>query len=282
MRLGPDPASGHAATLGGVLSNNAGGMRCSLLRDSYHTVESMTVVLPSGTVVDTAAPGAEEEFEMKEPTLAKGLMELRNELLSDPELVERIKRKYSHRNTNGYGIRSFLDGETPLGIPRGIMVGSEGTLGFVAEVVYKTIPLPRMTTVAWLPFATVGEAVAVVNKLVKLRAEAVELIVASTLAIAAKSHSGTPSYWNTLDPKAAALLIEFGPSDQQGLGEIEEKVGKELSGTKMLQALNFMRDENAIELAWHVREGLLGLLGRARPQGTAILTEDLCFPPDRL
>ena len=67
MRLGPDPASAHAATLGGVLSNNAGGMRCSLPRDSYHTVESMTIVLPSGTVIDTAAPGAEEEFVKKEP-----------------------------------------------------------------------------------------------------------------------------------------------------------------------------------------------------------------------
>jgi D-lactate dehydrogenase len=67
----------------------------------------MTVVLPSGTVVDTAAPGTEEEFEKKEPSLAKGLMDLRNELLADPELVERIKRKYSHRSTNGYGIRSF-------------------------------------------------------------------------------------------------------------------------------------------------------------------------------
>jgi D-lactate dehydrogenase len=57
-----------------------------------------------------------------------------------------------------------LDAETPLGILRRITIGSEGTLGFVAEVVYRAIPLPRMTTVAWLPFATVGEAAAVVNR----------------------------------------------------------------------------------------------------------------------
>jgi D-lactate dehydrogenase len=282
MRLGPDPASAHAATLGGVLSNNAGGMRCSLPRDSYHTVESMTVVLPSGTVIDTAAPGAEEEFAKKEPALSKGLMDLRNEILADPEFVERIKRRYSHRNTNGYGIRSFLDGETALGILRRIMIGSEGTLGFVGEVVYKAIPLPRLTTVAWLPFATVGEAVAVVNGLVTLGAEAVEMMVASTLTIAAKSYSGTPSYWKTLDPQAAALLVEFGASDEKGLDEIEEKVRQELSGVKMLEPLSLMRDEKCIELAWHVREGLLGLMGRSRPKGTAILTEDVCFPPDRL
>jgi D-lactate dehydrogenase len=50
------------------------------------------------------------------------------------------------------------------------MIGSEGTLGFVAEVVYKAIPLPRMTTVAWLPIATAGEAVAVASKLNQLGA----------------------------------------------------------------------------------------------------------------
>jgi D-lactate dehydrogenase len=76
--------------------------------------------------------------------------------------------------------------------------------------------LPRLTTVAWLPFATVGDAVGVVSRLVPLRAEAVELMVASTLTIAAKSYSGTPSYWKTLDPQAAALLVEFGASDEKG------------------------------------------------------------------
>jgi D-lactate dehydrogenase len=35
-RLGPDPASAHAATIGGVIANNAGGMRCTLKRDASH------------------------------------------------------------------------------------------------------------------------------------------------------------------------------------------------------------------------------------------------------
>ncbi len=41
-RLGPDPASIDAATIGGVVANNAGGMRCRLERNSYNTVRSMT------------------------------------------------------------------------------------------------------------------------------------------------------------------------------------------------------------------------------------------------
>src|ERR1700691_3107796 len=47
-RLGPDPASADVATIGGVIANNAGGMRCTLERNSYHTVSSLSLVLASG------------------------------------------------------------------------------------------------------------------------------------------------------------------------------------------------------------------------------------------
>ena len=56
-RLGPDPASGHAATIGGVIANNAGGMRCTLKRDAYHTVSALTFVLVSLTPGNAATIG---------------------------------------------------------------------------------------------------------------------------------------------------------------------------------------------------------------------------------
>lgn len=127
----------------------------------------MTVVFHSRALVDTAAPGAEEEFAKKEPVLAKGLMDPRNEILADPEFAGANQPQILTSEHERLGIRFFRDGETPLEILRRIMIGSEATLGFVAEVVYKAVPLPCPTTVAWLPFATVGEAVAVVNKRVR-------------------------------------------------------------------------------------------------------------------
>src|SRR5437764_27226 len=83
----PDPASADVATIGGVIANNAGGMRCTLERNAYHTVSSLTLVLASGTVVDTAAPGAEAAFAAAEPELAAGLLQLREELLADEQLA---------------------------------------------------------------------------------------------------------------------------------------------------------------------------------------------------
>src|SRR6201991_4320799 len=86
-RLGPDPASSHACTIGGVIANNSGGMRCTVQKDAYHTVSALTFVTPSGAVIDTSSPDAEKEFALAEPQLAEGLLELRRELLADPVLA---------------------------------------------------------------------------------------------------------------------------------------------------------------------------------------------------
>src|SRR5580698_9290563 len=79
-RIGPDPASMSACTIGGVIANNSGGMRCTVKNDAYQTVSAMTFVTPSGAIIDTAAPDAETAFERAEPKLAKGLLALREEL----------------------------------------------------------------------------------------------------------------------------------------------------------------------------------------------------------
>src|ERR1700730_2759239 len=200
-RMGPDPASFNAATIGGVLANNAGGMRCRPAIDSYHSIVAMKIVLTTGTIIDTEDPHAEERFAASEPEMAAGLLKIREEILTDKELSARIVRKYGIRNTNGYAMHAFLDGETPVEILRRLMVGSEGTLSFVAEAVYKTYHLPARTTVAWLPFDTIDAAVEQVGKLVDLGAQAVELMVASALTAASNLMKGTPRYWKDLDPK---------------------------------------------------------------------------------
>ncbi|HYU60777.1 MAG TPA: FAD-dependent oxidoreductase, partial [Solirubrobacterales bacterium] len=66
-KLGPDPASKDIACVGGVVANNSGGMRCGVTHDSYMTVRAMKLVLASGTVIDTAAPDAEQRFAAAEP-----------------------------------------------------------------------------------------------------------------------------------------------------------------------------------------------------------------------
>src|SRR5580704_16739364 len=281
-RLGPDPASADVATIGGVIANNAGGMRCTLERNAYHTVSSLTLVLASGTVLDTAAPGAEAAFAAAEPELAAGLLQLRSELLADEELAQRVRHKFTIRNTNGYALSALLDADTPLEIFRRLIVGSEGTLAFMAEAVINTIAAPANTTVSWIALPSIGEAAALVPGLVASGAEAVELMLASALAAAAQAFPGTPAYWRDLDPHAAALLVEFRADSPAALDAAEARVAGLVAGANLVHPLEFTRDEDLIELSWRVRDGLLGIVGQQRPDGTALIIEDVCFPPDRI
>jgi D-lactate dehydrogenase len=209
-RLGPDPASTDVATVGGVVANNSGGMRCGVTQDSYSTLRSLTFVLPSGTRIDTAAPGAGAAFEAAEPQLAAGLAAIRDEIRADAELSSRIRRKFEIKNTTGYRLCAFLDATSPLEIFRRLLVGSEGTLAYVPEVVFETVPQPPLTTTAWVHFPDIDRAVAPVGELVASGATAVELMVAPALIAAGWGMVGAPPEFKELDPTGAALLIEFG------------------------------------------------------------------------
>jgi D-lactate dehydrogenase len=281
-KLGPDPASKDIATLGGVIANNSGGMRCGVTWDPYSTVESMTLVLASGTVIDTAAPDAESQFATAEPRLAQGLLELRAELLADEELAQRVRSKYEIKNVTGYRLCALLDADTPLEIFRRLVVGSEGTLAFIAEAVMRTRPEPKRTSLAWVHFADIDAAAAAVPALVAAGARATELMVAPALIAAAWNLPGTPQEWRELPPGSAALIVELGGDDDAGLDSGEAFVDGILSGHELIQPHRFSREAEEIELAWMVREGLFGLVGRLRLPGTALIVEDVCVRPERI
>jgi D-lactate dehydrogenase len=114
-------------------------MTAGTTRNSYRTVASMTLVLPGGTVVDTADPAADAHLARAEPELCARLLELKAEIEADPALCARIRAKHRLKNTNGYRLDALLDGDGPAAILRGLMVGSQGTLGFVAETVFDTL-----------------------------------------------------------------------------------------------------------------------------------------------
>lgn len=275
--LGPDPASYLVATIGGILANNAGGMRATLERDSYHTLRHATIVLPTGTVVNTEDPDAEEKFAAAEPAIAEGLAAIREEILADTQLTDRIRRKYAIRNTTGLRMDAFLDGQTPVEILRRLMVGSEGILGFIAEAVIDTLPLKTTKAVAWVMFETLGDAADAVAPLVAAGAEAVELLVSPVLRSSVGNFQGARDDWAELGDDEAALLLEVAGVDED---EVSHKVAaaQQILGKKV----DFMYEPADQANAWEIRSGLMPILGELRPPGTPLLTEDVCFPPERI
>ena len=79
----------------------------------------------------------------RSPAWPKGLLELKAELEANPALAARIRAKYRMKNTTGYSLNAFLDFERPVDIFRNLLVGSEGTLAFIAEAVLRPCPTCR-------------------------------------------------------------------------------------------------------------------------------------------
>jgi D-lactate dehydrogenase len=306
--LGPDPASAAAATIGGVIANNASGMTAGTARDSYRTVASLTVVLPSGTVVDTGDPEADAALAAVEPELHQGLLDLRDEIEADEELTARIRAKHAVKNTSGYRLDAFLDGETPVQILRGLMIGSQGTLGFVAEAVYDTLPIRPAASAALLCFPSLPAAAAAVPLFAQAGAEAVELMDRQVLAACATT-PGAPPEWAALPAECAALLVEFRAADDTELAAYEraarricDDLGLIGPGPTPAPAADpapaagqgpdaarpgsghnhFTRDPDRIAALWRARKSFVAAVGGARPSGTTLITEDFAVPPDRL
>ncbi|MEU7018500.1 FAD-binding and (Fe-S)-binding domain-containing protein [Streptomyces sp. NPDC046385] len=284
--LGPDPASAIACTIGGVVANNASGMTAGTTRNSYRTLASLTFVLPSGTVVDTADPAADAELARAEPRLCAGLLALKADIEADPELTARIRAKYAIKNTNGYRLDAFLDADTPVGILRGLMVGSEGTFGFISEVVFDTLPLDRKVSTALLFFPSLPAAAAAVPLFNDAGALAVELMDGNTLRASVKV-PGVPADWAELPKETAALLVEFRAPDEAGQEAYEEAAARVMGRLDLVAPVGsvtnaFTRDAGTISGYWKARKAFVTAVGGARPSGTTLITEDFAVPPARL
>ncbi|WP_375386275.1 FAD-binding and (Fe-S)-binding domain-containing protein [uncultured Microbacterium sp.] len=281
-RLGPDPASEIACTIGGVIANNSSGMACGITENTYRTLESMTFVLPSGTIIDTAETDADEVLRTLEPDLYSGLATLRRRIHDDPTSVAEIVRQYSMKNTMGYGLNSFVDFERPIDMLAHLIIGSEGTLAFVAEAVFRTVEVLPHAATGLLVFPSLLEATRVLPELVAVGLATVELMDATSLAVA-KLQPDCPTEVASLDIDGnAALLVEFQARTAHDLDEKKE-LGGELFRQLDLSTPAVLTSDSARRAAlWHTRKGLYTTVAGARPSGTTALLEDIAVPVEKL
>ena len=276
-KMGPDPASIHTAMMGGILSNNSSGMCCGVAQNSYHTLESLTFVLPSGTVVDTADAQADETFRSSEPELAAGLLELRARLLADTALADRIRAKYRMKNTTGYSLNAFLDFEKPVEILRHLLIGAEGTLAFIAEAVLRTVVDLPVKYTGLLLFPTVREACAAIVPLGQAGAAALEVMDRAALR-SVQMQAGIPASIRALPEAAAGLLVEFQKESGADLAAIEEQARDAVAGLVLLEPARFTHDPTEQAGLWRIRSGMFPSIGAVRKSGTTVIIEDVAFP----
>ena len=258
-RLGPDPASLQAAEIGGIVANNASGMCCGITDNSYRTVEELELVLADGFHFFT---GDDQRLQHERPAIYAGLIALRDRVRADSSLVARIERAFATKNTVGYSLNAFLDEEAPAKILQKLIVGSEGTLAFIASATFRTIPIAKHRMTAWKVYPDINTACAAVPGLAPFAA-AVELLDAVALKrVAAKLPEALPA------GEPAALLIELHNDDPFALGE----------AIRQFPDVHFTTDPTLQARYWAIRKGLFPSVGAVRAAGTAVVIEDVTFP----
>ncbi|MFB2556956.1 FAD-binding and (Fe-S)-binding domain-containing protein [Herbiconiux liangxiaofengii] len=281
-KLGPDPASESACTIGGVVANNSSGMSCGITGNTYRTLESMTVVLPSGTVVDTAAADANPRLRHDEPELFQGLLRLRDRVRGNPASVRTIEHQFSMKNTMGYGLNSFLDHDEPAELLARLVIGSEGTLGFVAEAVFATLPAHPHLATGLVVFDDLRRANEALPDIVATGASAVELMDAQSLRVG-KAEADAHPLIRDLDVVAqAALLVEYQAPTLDELAAAQSAGERTLSRLALAAPAVLSDDPVTRASLWHLRKGLYATVAGARPSGTTALLEDVVVPVESL
>ena len=277
-KIGPDPASINAAMIGGIASNNSAGLCCGLEQNTYSSLEGIRIIFADGYVLDTNNHDADERLRNERPDLVKGILTLRDEITSDPELAERIRHKYRIRNTTGYSLNSLVDYENPLDIISHLMVGAEGTLAFLSEIRYKTFPLPKCWACSLIYFKDLKDVGEIIFKLKEMGAAVVELMDKASMRAIEKD----VKYNFSLTPNCVSLLVELQEENEEVLQSKLKLIGEIIQPDSLLENYEFTRDIEKRNFYWGIRKGVFPSLGALRETGTSVIIEDVVFPMKRV
>ncbi|MDG3087829.1 FAD-binding and (Fe-S)-binding domain-containing protein [Vibrio hannami] len=279
-QLAPMPASIDAASVGGIAINNAAGMNSM---DTYGVMESARIVFLDGTVLDTGSESSRDAFRKSHATMIAEIEALSNDLRSNEELAKRILRKYEIKNTTGYGLRSLLEWDDPIDMISHLLIGSEGTLGFISEITHNTIRKYPLKASAFIVFPDIRTASVAVTrfKLNKTPVSAAEMI--DYFAMKAVQHmDGVPDYIADVPEGATAILVQAEADEQEELESHIATILSEIDDLELVVPASFTDKPEEYGAYWNIRKGIFPAVGATRPKGTTALIEDVAFPIETL
>ncbi len=280
-KIGPDPASINACKIGGIVANNASGMCCGTAQNSYHTLAGLRLLLADGTRLDSEDPASVAAFRASHGELLERLAELGRETRANAELAAKIRHKYRLKNTTGLSLNALVDYDEPLDILTHLMVGSEGTLGFISAVTYDTVPEHPHKASALLVFPTVETCCTAVAVLKRQPVSAVELLDRRSLH-SVENMQGMPEWVKSLSAGACALLIESRAASRTLLHEQLGRIMASIAEYPLEKQVDFSEDPAVYNQLWRIRKDTFPAVGAVRETGTTVIIEDVTFPVERL
>ncbi|WP_449432596.1 FAD-binding and (Fe-S)-binding domain-containing protein [Pseudomonas putida] len=280
-KIGPDPASIGAAKIGGIVANNSSGMCCGTSQNTYHTLAGLRLVLADGTVLDSESSSSVASFRVSHAELLQQLAELGRQTRANIPLANKIRHKYRLKNTTGFSINALIDFDDPLDILNHLMVGSEGTLGFISAVTYDTVPDHPHKASALIVFADVDTCCKAVPVLKQQPVAAVELLDRRSLR-SVENMAGMPQWVRELSADACALLIESRAASAALLREQVLQIMASIAHYPVERQVDFSDDPVVYNQLWRIRKDTFPAVGAVRQTGTTVIIEDVTFPLERL
>ena len=314
-KIGPDPASINHCKIGGIAANNSSGMCCGTAQNSYNTLSGLKLILANGSQLDTSNAESRTEFTKQNPEIITGIAHMYKQIHNNPELVSLIHHKFKIKNTSGYSLNAFIDYHDPIDILAHLMIGSEGTLGFISEITYNCVADNQYKAVSLVYCETLSGLIDLANDINQLPdllqlqniidkteldiqhvhikeenhnqpestkiinnsiANAIELLdITSLLAIKNVTNS---SYLPELDVDTSAMLIEVSANTQYELEQKVNYIHAIIDKYKVYFQIKFTQNSKISDELWNLRRGILPIIGGNRPANSSVVIEDIAVP----
>ncbi len=280
-KIGPDPASINAAMIGGIAANNASGMCCGTSQNSYKTVNGLKIIFADGTILNTKDNSSRKAFRESHSKLLNEIENLAISAKRNIILAEKIRKKYRMKNTTGYSLNALIDFTDAFDIIEHLMIGSEGTLGFISEISLKTVPEYPYKASALMLFPDIEKACNAVSLMKSSPVSAVEIIDRAGLR-SVENEKGIPDFLKLLGDSVCALLVETVAANKADLDGNIDIIKNSIKAITVERPVIFTGIPAEYELLWKIRKGLFPSVGAMRRTGTTVIIEDVAFPVDAL
>lgn len=275
-KLGPDPASINSAMIGGIVMNNASGMNCGIHENSYKTILSARLIFADGTILDTGDDISKKNFKKTHGDFIQQIEEMRDKVRANKTLAERIRYKYSIKNTTGLSINPFIDYNDPFQIIVNLMVGSEGTLAFMSELTMKTVVNHKFKASAMIYFSDIVTACQSVVSMKPGPVHGAEMLDRIALR-SVENADGIPSFIKDFPDGVTAILVETLANSQRELDDNIKEIKSILSVYQTVRPIEFTDKAEEYSKYWDIRKGIFPAVGGLRETGTTCIIEDVAF-----
>ena len=258
-------------------------MCCGTAQNSYRTLAGVRVVLADGTVLDTRDAGSRAAFAATHRAISCDALDaLARATRGDAALAARIRHKFRMKNTTGYSLNALVDFSDPIDILAHLMIGSEGTLGFISEITYRTVPEhPRQGERAdpvRRPRDRVprGDARSSAKPV-----DAVELADRAALR-SVEGKPGLPAGDPARRPgRRRAARRDARAGRRRRSPRRSPRSRRRWPGFRRSSRSRFSTDPAECARLWNVRKGMFPSVGAMRATGTTVIIEDVAFPGRR-